>query len=251
MDWESKEWHEGHLFEDPHSVNVGKQEVTFQPFRYSDLPTEIRLRILRFTDLVLPEHHPFEQIGVIVSGKYAENVPKLFGLAKLSRKLNDDVNDVFFSSNRFVLGGSWRDARNFLHALPDNALRSIRSLKLSVSIEELGEYHDDFSYYDIKSCNYSRRYRFLAPSLEEQCLEKMKEYFPDMPAGQLEDFCSNLPLPQLQKLRDDLPYMLSLRTSRKEEQPLLWQLSLSFGQVAAYYKRLFLEDYRRNDKKVR
>lgn len=182
-----------------------EREIPSQPFRYSDLPTEIRLRILNFTDLVLPnedyaviEEGYFcenERHGFRVNGKRSYRVPSIFGLSKLSKLLNDDVLDVWFSQNRLVLGGDWRENLDFLSSLPDQATRSIRSLVLDIDLDALQGFCNDWSF-DVMDWHYFQRFGRAdhrnQGTIRARALDMLKGHLPDVPFVELREFCHEL-----------------------------------------------------------
>lgn len=80
-----------------------------KPFRFMDLPTELRLRIAEYT---LAEDRPFYWAWNMWSlpgsrwGRFSPRVEKTVGLCRVSRQLHKELSPLFFKVNTFRFEGT-------------------------------------------------------------------------------------------------------------------------------------------------
>ena len=175
-------------FPDPSLISVvkstaltltGRSHIPPKPFRFTELPVELRHLVICHTDLVpfYNSHQSYPSCIWINDGKIDQDYgiccrtctnsltecacwsraraystqctcrSHTFGLFRVSRSLNADAAYVCFSKNRFVLrcDSSFASHTAFLLSLPSHALYSIRQLDIQVSDVQIGCFEPDRS----------------------------------------------------------------------------------------------------------
>ena len=96
-------------------------------------------------------HRDFDNIVQIIDGRLPQPRPTDSCAARLafprslfyvSRSMSNDVCEVFFSRNRFILKGDMAASRRFLENLPESAARRIRKLDLKLSFDDVAKMGD-------------------------------------------------------------------------------------------------------------
>ena len=153
---------------------TNRAPVSFKPFRFTELPTEIRHHILSYTDLV-PRYINHEWCSRVIEikdgrvqrprrsccktctnslaacacwfngGAFSTRCTCYshpYALFMASRSINADATYVYFSSNRFILSSKSyvRSHSEFLLSLPNHALQSIRKLDIQISMMDFVPY---------------------------------------------------------------------------------------------------------------
>ena len=150
---------------------TNRTRIPSRPFRFIDLPTEIRHQILSYTDLIPNyECNQWYSSGIEISmGKITRRfgeccstcTTSLFFCAcwsrveayatqctcyshpfapfYVSKKLNADATNVFFSQNRFILScrSNFASHRAFLLSVSDLALYSMRQLDIELDFDQV------------------------------------------------------------------------------------------------------------------
>src|SRR5947199_9264763 len=82
------------------SESDGELVQPFQPFRFLDLPSELRNKIYGYA-LAIDDHRAAMDRAVDVSAKNSFCIRRLLWLFLVSRQVHDEAYPVFFSSNVF------------------------------------------------------------------------------------------------------------------------------------------------------
>lgn len=142
--------------------------------------------ILENTNLVKQHFNPkhyrayrdFDNIVQIINGRLPQPESGSSCAARLafpralfyvSRRMSDDVCEVFFSRNRFVLKGNMSASRHFLENLPASAARRIRQLDLELSFDDVAKMGDQLHtipYAERRECTWHGLIRTIRERLD-------------------------------------------------------------------------------------
>ena len=222
------------------------------PTGYADLPAEIRLQILEYTDLVTPLTDGLyidtaRGMGPMTRGIYVHGGRALFGdtfpkaLFRVSRDVMDDAIKVCFSNNRLILSGDLRETLEYLHLLPVHALKYLKALDLRVDMEQLKGFYNDFSYEEVQYFWHDSEERQAHLERLRQSIWYLQNYLPDTLPAVLNEFCCCLSPNQLRLLFMDLSDYWSnwaklnkRRTKERKKSPRPW--NMTFEEVQTTYR---------------
>ena len=139
--------------------------------------------ILENTNLVKQHYNPirkrdFDNIVQIIDGHLPQPWRRDSFVARLafpralfyvSRTMYDDVCEVFFSRNRFILKGDMAASRRFLENLPQSAARRIRMLDLELSFDDVAKMGDQLHtipYAERRECGWHGLIRTIRERLD-------------------------------------------------------------------------------------